>query len=260
MPDLDRRLQDYWDKVVESHPTPTGQEILERSEALTASPPRRDRVRTRLLEARPWLVGVVAFVAVLVLAGLIYSLTASEDEMQQPASPPPTFVEPESTQPILEVLLPEGHLNGEHFPGGVGGFQYLLGPDPNDEANWYEWPGLSTEDGNIRIEGVVEGVAAGDWVGIRHASGGQQAITHIIAFTFDEWDLNTASGTVEPAAEGVVMVAWWDPDDPENINGNGENEIVDGIWRVTGLQATEGSNALAYWQDTEGNYQVISLR
>ena len=260
MSDLDRRLQEYWDKIVETHPTPTAEGILEHSEAFPARPPRRHKLRNRVIEARPWLVGVVGFVSVLVLGGLIYSLTASEEQRQQPASPPPTFVEPDPSQTVLEVVLPEGNLNGGNFPEGVGGFQYLIGPDPYDDAYWLDWPGESTADGNIRMERVVEGVAAGNWVGIRHTGEGHTAITQIIAFTFDTWDLNTASGTIDLTAEGVVMVGWWDPIDPENTYGSGEDKIINGTWQVTGLRATEGSNALAYWQDAEGNNQVVGLR
>ena len=169
------------------------------------------------------------------------------------------IIESALSQPILEVVLPEGSLNGESFPGGVGGFQYLVGDDPDTDANWHDWPGESGEDGNIRMEGVVEGVTTGDWVGLRHG-GGQRAIAQIVAFTFEEWDLTTASGTIDPAAEGVVMVGWWDPVDPENVNGKGEEVIVDGAWQVTDLGATPGSHVLAYWQDSEGNYQVIGFQ
>lgn len=256
MSDLDRRLREYWDEIVESHPTPTAEEVWESSETLLARPPRR----TRLLVARPWLAGVAGFVGVLILAGVIYALTGSEEELQQPASPPPPTVEPVPSHPIIEVVLPEGTLNGDHFPEGAAGFQYLIGGDPDNEANWHDWPGQSTKEGEIRMEGVLQGVAPGDWVGLRHTGEGDQAVTQIIAFTFDGWDLTTASGTIDPTAEGVVMVGWWDPIDPDNINGNGENEIVDGTWQVTDLHATEGSTAFAYWQDSEGNNQAISHR
>jgi hypothetical protein len=159
----------------------------------------------------------------------------------------------------LDVLLPEGNLDGSGFPPLTDGFEYLFGADPSDESNWYTWEG-SSGDENVNMPGVVAGATVGDWVGIRHVDG-QEAILQIIDFTFDFWDGDIASGTIDPTVTGVVMVCWWDTGDPDDINGCEEEEeaFSGGTWQVDGLGASpDVYGPYAYLQAYDfGGVQVI---
>ncbi len=152
---------------------------------------------------------------------------------------------------MLHVLLPDGDLDGSGFAPLTDGFEYLFGDDPSDEDDWYAWVG-SSGDEDLNMPGVVAGATVGDWVGIRNVGEGQVAIHQIIALTFDHWDGDTASGTIDPTANGVAMVCWWNPLDPENSWGCEEDNVDSGTWQVNGLGASVTYDPLAYFQADDG--------